>query len=103
MLETLTIKFPSSLMKKIKEKSQQKKISRGAFVRETVMHYFDSSSSDVDDFDFKAVTKDLLEGKRKKHKVSIVDEIRKKLASQPQPKLSPEEEVRLSRTRGFLP
>lgn len=102
MLETLTIKFPTSLMKKIKEKSHQKKISRGAFVREALMHYLDSSTDEIEGFDFKKATEDLLKGKKKKQKVSIFDEVRKKLSTQPQPKISPEEEVRLSRTRGFL-
>ncbi len=102
MLETLTIKFPTSLMKKIKEKSHQKKISRGAFVREALMHYLDSSTDEIEGFDFKKATEDLLKGKKKKQKVSIFDEVRERFAKLPPPKLTAEEEVRRSRTRGLL-
>ena len=101
MLETLTIKFPSSLMKNIKSQSHKRKISRGAFVREALMHYMSCASDDPDNFDFMKATRELLKGTKKK-KTSVIDELRKVLARQPQPDISPEEEIRLSRTRGLL-
>jgi hypothetical protein len=84
----------------IREKSCAKKISQGAFVREALLHYA-GCASDENSFNFMKVTQEMLKGKLKK-KTTTIDEIRAILAKQPQPDMSPEEEVRRSRTRGLL-
>lgn len=103
MLQTLTIKFPSPLMRNIKEKSHQKKISRGAFVREALVHYMSCVPEGRDHFNFMKVTHEILKGKKKKRtNMNVVDKIREHFRTQPFSPLSAEEEIRRSRTRGLL-
>lgn len=99
MNSMLTFKLPQSLLHQLEAEAQNQGISKGALVREAVQSYFKETTRNQME-KIKRATMNLLKGKKSKSKVDW-KAIEKEARSYTGP-LTPEEEVRHSRRRGFM-
>jgi len=93
----LTVKIPDSLRNRLEKESEKVHLSKGALVRAALENFFNRNSTSTDRI--KKITEAHKKGKKLNHKIDW--KVLAQKAQQSHSTITPEEEIILSRMRGF--
>ena len=102
MPHVLTLKVTPSLLHRLEKKCAQEGRSKGAVVREAIEHHLNRDMPPSAGPSVEEITAAMIRGKTIPYKKDWTELRRKARAGAPKD-MTPEQEVRFHRTRGFLP
>jgi len=102
MPHVLTLKVTPSLLHRLEKRCAQEGRSKGAVVRDAIEHHLEKGAAETASPSVEEITVAMIRGKSVRLKADWT-ELRQKARAGAPKDMTPEEEVRFHRTRGFLP